>query len=156
MSFCLLVNVRRNSNNDISLTQLSTDNECLLDNLRMVDISDSKVIKCNYQDIEEIVNLDDPNIAFNELNSLRNKNVNNIIIAQLNINSITHKFDQLSFIIQGNVDVLLVSETKLNETFPTDQFHIAGYSQPYRRDRNRYGGGVMIFVREDLPSKQLH
>ena len=82
--------------------------------------------------------------------------MNNIIIAQLNINSITHKFDQLSFIIQGNVDVLLVSETKLNETFPTDQFHIAGYSQPYRRDRNRYGGGVMIFVREDLPSKQLH
>ena len=70
-------------------------------------------------------------LLFNELNSLRNKNVNNIIIAQLNINSITHKFDQLSFIIQGNVDVLLVSETKLNETFPTDQFHIAGYSQPY-------------------------
>ena len=132
----------RKLSNDIFLTQLSTDKECLLDNLRKVDISVSKVIKCNYQDIEDIVNLDDPNTAFNELNSLRNKNVNNIIIAQLYINSITHKFDQLSFIIQGNVDVLLVSETKLNETFPTDQFHIAGYSQPYRRDRNRYGGGL--------------
>ena len=39
MYFCLLVNVRRNSNNDIFLTQLSTDKECLLDNLRKVDIS---------------------------------------------------------------------------------------------------------------------
>ena len=30
-----------------------------------------------------------------------------------------------------------------------------GYSKPYRLDRNRYGGGVLIYVREDIPSKLL-
>ena len=30
-----------------------------------------------------------------------------------------------------------------------------GYSTPYRLDRNRNGRGVMIYVREDIPSKKL-
>ena len=30
-----------------------------------------------------------------------------------------------------------------------------GFSSPYSLDRNRNGGGVMIFVKEDLPSKLL-
>ena len=30
-----------------------------------------------------------------------------------------------------------------------------GFSLPYRLDRNRNGGGVMIFVTEDIPSKLL-
>ena len=29
------------------------------------------------------------------------------------------------------------------------------FSLPYRLDRNRDGGGVMIFVKEDIPSKLL-
>ena len=93
------------------------------------------VTKSNYQDIEmgnldeTLTNNNGPNIAFTALESLRKKHVNNIIIAKLHINSMNHKFDQLSFIIQGNVDILLVSETKLNETFLTDQFHIAGDTQ---------------------------
>ena len=32
---------------------------------------------------------------------------------------------------------------------------IDGYSMPYRLDRNRNGGGVIIHVREDIPSKVL-
>ena len=32
---------------------------------------------------------------------------------------------------------------------------MAGFSLPYRLDRNCNGGGVMIFVREDIPSKLL-
>ena len=83
------------------------------------------------------------------------KNINIVIIAHLNINSISQKFDQLAFLIRDNVDILVVGETKLDDTFPTSQFHIDGFSQPYRLDRNRNGGGVMIFVREELPSKQL-
>ena len=48
-----------------------------------------------------------------------------------------------------------VSETKLDKSFPLSQFKINGFSLPYRHDRNRHGGGVMIFVRDELPSKQL-
>ena len=30
---------------------------------------------------------------------------------------------------------------------------IDSFRQPYRFDRNKYGGGVMIFISEDIPSK---
>ena len=35
------------------------------------------------------------------------------------------------------------------------QFYMKGYSEPYILDRNRNGGGIMIFIREDIPSKLL-
>ena len=55
----------------------------------------------------------------------------------------------------GNIDILVLTETKLDHTFPTNQFLIEGFSEPYRRDRNGNGGGILIYVREDIPSKEL-
>ena len=49
----------------------------------------------------------------------------------------------------------MIQETKLDSSFPVQQFALAGYSEPYRIDRNREGGGVLIYVREDIPSKLL-
>ena len=57
--------------------------------------------------------------------------------------------------IQGKLDILVITETKLDSSFPKSQFLIEGYSEPYRQDRNRQGGGVLIYVREDIPSKIL-
>ena len=57
--------------------------------------------------------------------------------------------------IIGNVDVLVISETKLNASFPIDQFKIAGFLTPFSRDRDQYGGGLLVFVREDIPAKNL-
>ena len=59
---------------------------------------------------------------------------------KLNINSISNKFDQLKLSVRGKVDIFVLTETKLNSAFPTSQFLI-GYSEPYRFDRNRNGGG---------------
>ena len=81
--------------------------------------------------------------------------MNRLIIRNLNINSISNKFDQLKLFVQGKVDILIVTETKLDSTFATSQFPIDGYSEPYRFDRNRNGGGVLIYIREDIPSKLL-
>ena len=49
----------------------------------------------------------------------------------------------------------MISETKLDNSFPDGQFLISGYSSPYRLDRNCQGGGIMLHVREDIPSKLL-
>ena len=87
--------------------------------------------------------------------NLKLKNVNKAIIGQININSISPKFNQLKKLVLKHVDVLVVCETKLDETFPSSQFHMDGFSLQYRLDRNRNGGGVMIFVKEDIPSKFL-
>ena len=75
----------------------------------------------------------------------------NVIIGQLNINSLRNKFQLLAEIVTGNLDILVLTETKLDHTFPEKQFLLPGYRKPFRRDRNRFGGGVMIYVREDIP-----
>ena len=51
-----------------------------------------------------------------------------------------------------NIDVLLASETKIDDSFPSGNFLIDGFSTPYRLDRNSNGGGLMLFVTEDIPS----
>ena len=42
---------------------------------------------------------------------MKDANVDRIIIAHLNINSIRNKFDALKTMIAGNIDILLISET---------------------------------------------
>ena len=55
-----------------------------------------------------------------------------LILGHLNINSIRNKFEALKFIIDNNIDIFLISETKLEDSFPTAQFLIKGFSTPYR------------------------
>ena len=89
------------------------------------------------------------------LKSIRLTNANRLIIAQLNINSIRNKFDALKTNISGKIDILVITESKLDNTFPTNQFLIEGFSPPFRLDRDSYGGVVMIFVRDDIPCRVL-
>ena len=93
--------------------------------------------------------------CLNVLTSLGKDNVDRLIFAHLNFNSIRNKFDNLSQLIRGKIDVLLISETKIDDSFPKGQFLIDGFSALYRLDRNYQGGGLMLFVREDIPSNLL-
>ena len=61
----------------------------------------------------------------------------NTIIGDLNINSSRNKFDTLDNILKA-FDIFLISESKLDNTFPMNQFAIGGY-KVFRRDRNRFG-----------------
>ena len=89
------------------------------------------------------------------LKAIRKSNLNRIVVARLNINSLRNKFDYLIKQITGNIGILMISETKLDSSFPTGQFLINGYSEPFRIDRNSQGGGIMLYVREDIPPKLL-
>ena len=91
------------------------------------------------------------------LKSLRCNNLNKLVFAYLNINPITNKFELLSQQVRGNVDVLMVSETKIDDSFPIGNFLIHGFSSPYRLDRDSKGGcgGIMLYIREDIPSSLL-
>ena len=79
--------------------------------------------------------------------------MNRIVLAHLNIIFLRNKFDLLADQIKGNVDVLAISETKLDDLFPAEQFKILGYASPFRLDQNQNGGGILVFVREDNPVK---
>ena len=49
----------------------------------------------------------------------------------------------------------MVSETKLDKSFPVGQLLINGYGPPTRLDRDIHGGGLMFFVRENIHCKLL-
>ncbi len=76
------------------------------------------------------------------LAEVRREGVGNIIIAHLNINSLRNKFDSLAQLVSGNIDILIIGETKLDDSFPSNNFIINGFKKPYRRDRNSDGGGL--------------
>ena len=73
----------------------------------------------------------------------------------LNINLLRNNFESIKPIISPNFDIFLVSETKLDESFPNNQFSISGYRM-FRQDRNCFGGGLCIYVKENIASKQLN
>ena len=76
----------------------------------------------------------------------REENPEKLIFGNLNINSVYPKFDQMKFSLQRKVDILILTETKLDESFPTTQFLIEGYSKPFRLGRNRNGGGYLFIL----------
>ena len=45
-------------------------------------------------------------------------NVNMVVIGHINVNSIRNKFDMLSSMVKDNIDILMVSETNLDSSFP--------------------------------------
>ena len=52
-------------------------------------------------------------------------NVNKLILGQLNTNSVRNRFDMLSELVKGSFEVFIISETKLDDSFP-------GSSRRYR------------------------
>ena len=46
----------------------------------------------------------------------------------------------------------MVPETKLNDTFLHALYHLKDFSNPYRLDRNSHGGGILVYVRDNIPS----
>ena len=65
------------------------------------------------------------------------------------------KLDQLKELVLKHVDVLVVCESKLDEKFPSPQSHMDRGFLASRLGRNRNGEGVMIFVKEYIPTKLL-
>ena len=62
----------------------------------------------------------------------------------------------LEEIIKDKIDIFLISETKLDSSFQSGQFVIKGYSTALRLDRNQNEGGLLFYVREDIPCKILN
>ena len=46
----------------------------------------------------------------------------------------------------------MISETKIDNSFPLGNFLIGGFSKPYRLDRDSLGGCILLYVREDIPT----
>ena len=89
------------------------------------------------------------------LKTFRLKFPQNPIIAQININSTRNKFETLVSLVTSDIDILMISETKIDESFPLSQFMIDRFSMPYCRDRNAHGGGILVYFRNNITLKLL-
>ena len=91
--------------------------------------------------------------CFHELEPLRIKYPRNIIFSY--INSVRNKLENLSMMIRDNVDILVIAETKIDSSFPSNQFQIEGYKTPYRLDISERSGGILVYVKDNLITKEL-
>ena len=84
----------------------------------------------------------------------------NFKVIHYNINSILapDRLEQLSDICQLlHINVLILTESKLDQTIPNNLITLPGYHEPLRRDREingRHGGGVLVYIADNLVFKQ--
>ena len=100
------------------------------------------------------MNINSENVG-EHIKSLKLKYPKQPSIAYLNINSIRNKFEELKIIVKKNIDILIIADTKIDESFPTNQFKMDGYRTPYRYRTNENVGGLLIYINENIPSKEL-
>ena len=85
----------------------------------------------------------------------RQLNQSEAFIMHLNINSIQNKFEELKTLNQAlQAHVLVISETKIDCSYPNSQFALQGYHM-YRKDRVKGGGGLITYVSSSIPSRKL-
>ena len=97
-------------------------------------------------------------VSSDTLNGLHEQRLNhpkNVIIGHLNINSIRNKFSSFKDLVLKETDICLLSETKIDDSFPNSQFFAEGYRM-FRKDRNKNAGGLILYVNEDIPGKLIN
>ena len=108
---------------------------------------------------EEVVETDlaqeEETLMPDPLQIARQKNGKELLVCHLNINSIQNKFEELKdIILKSTVQIMAVSETKIDGSYPDCQFLIPGYYL-HRNDRKKGGGGVLMFVSSKIQSRRI-
>ena len=85
----------------------------------------------------------------------KKSNQNRLIFSTLNVNFIPNKLDDIRITTADFVDILVLTESKLDQSFPESQFFINRFSKPFRKDRNRHGGRLLMCIKEDIPKNEL-
>ena len=63
---------------------------------------------------------------------------------------------KILMIIKDNIwFILIISETKLDDSFLLNQFYIDGLAVSIRFDRKKHVGGIKLYAREEVPLKFL-
>ena len=76
-------------------------------------------------------------------------------ILHLNVRSLLRNIDEIKLLLTNNVvHIFSINESWLDESVPDTEIYIEGF-RVVRKDRNRNGGGVAIYIRNDLKFKVL-
>ena len=61
----------------------------------------------------------------------------------------------LSYVIGNKIDILMISESKLDDTFPTPQFVIDSFVEHFKLDHTKNGGVILLFVKNNITATVL-
>ena len=115
-----------------------TSDAWLCKNCNSFHFMDSFFEQENDTNIELSINIDETNqqSVFEELKDVKKKHPRKFIVAHLNINSMKFKFVEIEELLnEKTVDLLFISETKINSSFRNSIFEVSGYKLE-RHDRN--------------------
>ena len=78
------------------------------------------------------------------------------LIGYLNINSLRNKIVDVREVFgKLQLDFFVLSEAKLDDSFPSAQFYIENFEIRNRRDRDKNGGELIEFVRNGFITKKI-
>ena len=66
-----------------------------------------------------------------------------------NIRSLRNKVNAITNLIE-EFDIVLLTETHLNNQITDDDIAISGFDIPVRKDRNSYGGGIIMYHKSNI------
>ena len=114
----------------VSSKSFAKDEIISTENWNITDVSKNYVNSGPFGNSKSSLN-DQQNLGSN-LNRVRIENASRIIFGQISINSIRNKFNLLMNIIKNEIDIFMISETKVYNCFPISQFTLTGCSIPVR------------------------
>ena len=127
--------------------------QCILQTLPFLN---STVDLSQEPDAASVTNCDEQQcISTDKFHSIINKQQHLLKISHLNTQSMLSTFDEFECLIhQYPFDVITLSETWLKDNqHVLDYVRISGYSIEYRNRKDRSGGGVGIYLRDNINSK---
>ena len=74
-------------------------------------------------------------------------------IIHLNVRSIRNKIDSLNAIV-SDFDIACFTETHLDHKISDNDILLDGFDTIFRKDRNSYGGGVIIYTSNNIRSRR--
>ena len=58
--------------------------------------------------------------------------------------------------VTEDIDILIITEAKLDDSFLASQVLIQDFCTPFRLDRNKNGGGILLYIRSNITSTKLN
>eukprot|EP00794_Sanderia_malayensis_P003840 gene3840-4379_t len=93
---------------------------------------------------------EDIDVSSDEEPSTALGNRKGMVIGSINVNSLLLHVDEVrELIISKRFHILATNETKLDSTIADSLLGVEGYAL-HRRDRDRHGGGVAVYIRDSL------
>ena len=128
--------------------------ESILPALKKIAWQQSVKVNSSFKSFSDFDNIRPKGNAFTSTKSIKAKYPKNLFFGHLNVNFFRNKFVSIQELIKRTFDIFLISETKIDDSFPNVQFKIEG-CKSFRKDRDAFGGGLLFYVNEKLNCRSL-